>query len=63
MEQEEDRLYLTFSAEEIGKIAVMIIKRVERREAIRSMPRYTRVQHREFAAFYDQLREVIEKEE
>ena len=31
MEQEEDRLYLTFSAEEIGRIAVMIIKGVERR--------------------------------
>jgi hypothetical protein len=41
MEQEEDRLYLTFSAEEIGNIAVMIIKGIERRDAIRAIPRYT----------------------
>ncbi len=60
MEPEEDRLFLTFSAEEIGKIAVMIIKGVERREAIRAIPRYTREQHKEYAAFYDGLKDAIE---
>ena len=61
MEQEEerDRLFLTFSAEEVGEIAVMIIKGVERSEAIKSMPRYTPEQHRVYSAFFDQLREVI----
>src|SRR3954453_7067453 len=38
----EEALYLTCSAEALGKIAVLIIKGVERKEAIRSMPRYNR---------------------
>jgi hypothetical protein len=56
-----DALFLTLSAEEIGKVAVLIIKGVERSQAIRAMPRYTRKQHKEYAAFYDQLREAMER--
>ena len=57
---DSDALYLTFSAEEVGKIAVMIIQKVERKVAIRSMPRYSSKEHRAFASFYDQLREAME---
>jgi hypothetical protein len=57
--QATDKLFLTFSAEELGKVAALIIKGVERKEAIRSMPRYTRKQHKEFAQFYDELKRSI----
>jgi hypothetical protein len=59
-QDESDRLFVTFSAEEIGKIVVSIIRGVERKEAIRAMPRYTREQHRVYAAFYEQLKEAID---
>jgi hypothetical protein len=52
-------LFLTFSAEELGKVAMLIIKGVERGKAIRAMPRYTRKQHKEFAAFFDALKEAM----
>ena len=63
MEQEEesDRLFLTFSAEEIGEIAVAIIKGVERSEAIKAMPRYSREQHKVYAAFYEQFKESLDR--
>jgi len=60
MEQEEDRLFLTFSAEEIGKIVVAIIRGVERREAIRAMPRYTEEQHTVYATFTSNSKEAID---
>jgi hypothetical protein len=53
----------TFSAEEVGKVAVMIVQGVERSKAIRAMPRYTRKQHKVFGAFYDQLRESMMEEQ
>jgi hypothetical protein len=56
-----DAFYVTFTAEEIGQIAVLIIKKIERSEAIRSMPRYTTEQHGVYAAFYDELRETMAK--
>ena len=59
-EERADAVYLTFSAAEVGIIAMLIIRGVQRRQAIRTMPRYTRQKHREFAAFYDQLREAME---
>ena len=62
MDDKTDALFLTFSVEEVGKIAVLIIKGVERKQAIRSMPRYTKKQHREFAAFFDELKAVIDPE-
>jgi hypothetical protein len=58
-----EALFLTFSAEELGKVAVLIIKGVERGKAIRAMPRYSRKQHKEFAAFFDQLRESMANEQ
>ena len=60
MEQEE-RLFLTLTAEEIGQGAVLIIRKIERSEAIRLMPRYTREQHAAYAGFFDELREAMEK--
>ena len=54
-----DQLFLALSAEEIGKVAVMIIKEVEREQAIPMMPRYNVKQHRLFAGFYDQLQEAM----
>jgi hypothetical protein len=62
-EDRTDAIYLTFSATEVGIIAMLIIRGVERRQAIRSMPRYTRRQYTEFSAFYDQLREAMEQAE
>jgi hypothetical protein len=60
-EQDEgDRLFLTFSAEDLGLIVVSIIKGIERSTAIRAMPHYREEQHREYEAFYDQLREAID---
>jgi hypothetical protein len=59
-EEDSDRLFLTFSAEELGKIVVAIIRGVERREAIRAMPRYTREQYKVYAAFFDGLKEAID---
>lgn len=59
-QDESDRLFVTFTAEEIGKIVVAIIKGVERRAAIRAMPRYTREQHSVYSAFYDGLKEAID---
>ncbi len=59
-QHDTDAIFLTFSAEEIGRIAVMIIKGVPRNEAIRTIPRYTREQHKEYAAFYDGLKDAIE---
>jgi len=58
-QHDDDLLFLTFTAEEVGRIAVLIIKGVERSEAIPSMPRYSPEQHTVYAAFFDQLREVI----
>jgi len=58
--QPEDGMFLTLTAEEVGKVAVLIIQGVERGKAIRAMPRYTRKQHKEFAAFYDQLKAVLD---
>lgn len=55
-----DRLFVTFSAEEIGQIVVAIIRGVERTAAIQAMPRYTKEQHTVYAAFYDQLKEAID---
>ncbi len=49
-------MFLTLTAEEVGKVAVLIIQGVERGKAIRAMPRYTKKQHKEYAAFFDQLR-------
>jgi hypothetical protein len=51
-----DAMFLTLTAEEVGKVAVLIIQGVERSKAIREMPRYNRKQHKEFSAFYDQLK-------
>jgi hypothetical protein len=62
-EHEHDHLFLTLSAEEMGKVVVAIIKGVERSEAIRTMPRYTKERHAVFAMFYDQLKEVIDAEQ
>jgi len=62
VDQDTDALFLTFSAEEVSKISVLIIQKVERKDAIRAMPRYTRKQHRVFAAFFDQLKEVLDAE-
>jgi hypothetical protein len=59
-EEESDRLFVSFSVEEIARIVVMIIKGVERREVIRGMPRYTVEQHGLYAAFYEQLKEGID---
>jgi hypothetical protein len=59
-EEETDRLFVTFSAEELARIVVSIIKGVERDEAIRAMPRYTKEQHGAYRAFYEQLKEGIE---
>jgi hypothetical protein len=59
-EEQSDRLFVTFTAEEIGRIVVAIIKGVERYEAIRAMPRYSPEQYEAYAAFYDQLKEGIE---
>jgi hypothetical protein len=49
-QDETDRLFLTFSAEEIGRIVVAIIRGVERKAAIRAMPRYTKEQHKVYAS-------------
>jgi hypothetical protein len=59
-EDERDRLFVTFSAEEVAPIVVAIIKGVERREVIRGMPRYNAEQHAAYAAFYEQLKEGID---
>ncbi len=59
-QDENGRLFVTFTAEEIGKIVVSIIKGVERRAAIRAIPRYTREQYKVYAAFYEQLKEAID---
>ena len=55
-----DRLFVTFTAEAIGKIVVSIIRDVERKAAIRAMPRYSKEQYKVYAAFYDQLKEAID---
>jgi hypothetical protein len=59
-QDEGDRLFLTFSAEDLGLIVVLIIKGVERSLAVRAMPHYTEEQHDEYEAFYDQLRDAID---
>jgi hypothetical protein len=59
-QDETDRLFLTFSAEEIGRVVVSIIRDVERKAVIRAMPRYTKEQYKVYAAFYDQLKEAID---
>jgi hypothetical protein len=59
-DDDADRLFLTFSAEDLGLIVVSIIKGVERSIAIRAMPHYTQEQHHEYEAFYDQLRDAID---
>jgi hypothetical protein len=62
MEQEDeaDRLFITFTAEEVALIVVAIIKGVERKVAISTMPRYSWKQHRVYAAFYDQMKDAID---
>ena len=62
MEQEDetDRLFVTFTAEEVALIVVAIIKGVDRKVAISTMPRYDWKQHRLYAAFYDQLKDAID---
>jgi hypothetical protein len=52
-DDETDRLFVTFTAEEVALIVVAIIKGVERKVAISTMPRYSWKQHRLYAAFYD----------
>jgi hypothetical protein len=59
-QDESDRLFVTFTAEEIGQLVVSIIKGVERKAAIRAMPRYTKEQYKVYAAFFDQLKEAID---
>jgi hypothetical protein len=59
-EDATDALFLTFSAEEIGKIAVLIITGIERKAAIPAMPRYTKTQHKDFALFYDRLKGALD---
>jgi hypothetical protein len=59
-DDERDRLFLTFSAEDLGLIVVSIIKGIERNIAIRAMPHYSQEQHEVYKAFYDQLREAID---
>jgi hypothetical protein len=57
-----DALFLIFTPEEMGRIAVLVVKGVPRKEAIRAMPRYSRKQHQEYAAFYNTLREVMDNQ-
>ena len=59
-EADTDALFLTLTAEEVGRITVMIIKGVERDIAIRAMPHYSDKKREEYEALYDQLREAIE---
>jgi hypothetical protein len=59
-QDESDRLFLTFSAEELGTIVVLIIKGIDRSIAIRAMPRYSQEQHKVYEEFYEQLREAID---
>ena len=54
-------VFLTLSAVELGKVAVLIIKGIGREHAIRRMPRYSPEQHEEFSLFYEQVREGIEE--
>jgi hypothetical protein len=58
--QGSEDLFPTFTAEEIGKVAVSIIKGVERDEAIKAMPRYSPQQHKVYADFYNNLKAAIE---
>ncbi len=58
-----DALIFTFSVEEIGKIAASIVQKTERSKAIRSMPRYSRKQHQEFAVFFDKLHAAMTQTE
>jgi hypothetical protein len=62
-EEPSDPLSLTLSAEEVGRVALLIIRGVERKEAIRAMPRYSRKQHKEYALFYDQLKDVLKEKQ
>ena len=55
-----DRLFVTFTAEEIAKIVVSIIRGVERTAAIQAMPRYSKEQHAVYATFFDDLHEAID---
>jgi hypothetical protein len=59
-QDESDRLFVTFSAEELGQIVVLIIKGIDRSIAVRAMPRYSQEQHREYTAFYEQLKDAID---
>jgi hypothetical protein len=59
-DDETDRLFVTFTAEEIARIVVSIIKGVERKTAIRAMPRYTKENYKVYATFYDDLKEAID---
>jgi hypothetical protein len=59
-QDEGDRLFVTFTAEEIAQIVVIIIKGVEHKAAIRAMPRYSKEQHKLYSAFYDDLKEAID---
>jgi hypothetical protein len=55
-------LFPTFTAEEMGRIAVAIIKGVDREDAIKALPRYTPQQHEAYAKFYDDLNAIIKAE-
>ena len=59
-QDETERLFVTFSAEEIAQLVAAIIRGVERKAAIRAIPRYTKAQHKVYAAFYEQLKEAID---
>ncbi len=59
-QEDSDRLFLTFSAEDLGLIVVSIIKGVERSIAVRAMPHYSEEQHHACEEFYEQLKEAID---
>ncbi len=50
-----------FTAEEVGRILVMVINGTERGKAIRAMPHYNKKQHKFFALYYNTLKEVMKK--
>lgn len=59
IEPAKESIELRFSVEELGKIAASIVRKTERTKAIRAMPRYSRKQHQEFAAFFDEFKQAM----
>jgi hypothetical protein len=51
--------YLTFTAEEVGTIAVMAIQGLPASEAIPRMPHYTQTLHAAYSAFWEDFSTVI----